>query len=697
MALLRFTFELYLGGSWVDITTYVRHQKVNIERGTKDEAPKLTPAKAKLTLENGDDRFNPRNPTGPYFGQLVRNTPIRISCAGAVSNASRFYGEVFAFEPRWNEDRSNCTVSVEANGSLRRILGSKVPPRSYYRSWWNTRGGVNPKPRYFYPLEDAAGTAEIGQGSATFKNAPADGAAWGKAPMNDWQPNGVAIDNFNELTFPCDMRGSTATAWEVSFLMTFPDAKAVSTGVIDCGTIKYGWNLGTQAVIDPNNPFGQAIIYVLTSASTDFLELTALPPLKDVGPVWVTIRNSFNGTVVTTWASWQPVARESNAITVSAVLANRPTAALEMPRSITAAAVLDATGAAKGYVGLSSLTVSECSNGTSGIGLSYAATKGNPGELTYDRFTRMCTEYGITNSASTLGAVQLGRQYIQGLEDHLLEMLTSSAHSGVVESRSANSLSLLSPGTHRGTISYTEIVPDLEPTEDDKNTANIVRLANSHSGQATLTKATGDLSVAHVGPFERKLETNNAAYSQALAQAGKALALGTWPGPRFTEITVSARSTPASYSLYRSIEVGDFFTLDLTSTGYHDLLIVKVLDIREAISHEDHRFTFTVQPGELDYRAWTVATNRVDLASSTVAVASSGSTVDVNVPTAKWSTTAVPYDVMVSGERMTVTAVSNLTSTTQRLTVTRAVNGVAKTVPVGAEVHLYPAFFIKAV
>lgn len=696
MALLQYKFELYLGGAWVDITSRVRHQRVNIERGTKDESPKLTPAKAKLTLENGDDRFNPRNPTGPYFGQLVRNTPIRISCAGAVSDASRFYGEVFAFEPRWNEDRSNCVVPIEANGSLRRILGSKVPPRSYYRSWVNTHT-LNPRPKYFYPLEDAAGTAEIGQGNASFKNAPADGAAWGKAPMNDWQPNGVAIDNFNELTFPCDMRGSSATAWEVTFLMTFPDANAVSTGVIDCGTVKYGWNLGTQDVIDPNNPFGQAIMYVITSTSTDFLELTALPPLKDVGPVWVTIRNSFNGTVVTTWASWQPVSNTSNAINVSAVLANRPTAALEMPRSITAAAVLDATGAAKGYVGLSSLTVSECSNGTTGFNLSYVAAKGGPGELTYDRFTRMCTEYGIANSSSSLGSVQLGRQYVQGLEDHLLELLSSSAHSGVVESRSANELRLLGTGTHRGTIDYSEIVPDLEPVEDDKNTANIVRLANSHSGQATLTKATGDLSVAQVGPFERKLETNNGTYSQSLALAGKALALGTWPGPRFTEITVSGRSTPASYGLYRSIEVGDFFTLDLTDAGYHDLLIVKVLSIREELSAPDHRFTFTVAPGELDYRLWTVGTNRVDLASSTVAVASSGATVDVNVPSAKWSTTAVPYDVLISGERMTVTAVSNLTSTTQRLTVTRSVNGVAKTVPVGAEVHLYPAYFIKAV
>jgi hypothetical protein len=697
--LLRYKVELLLAGVWTDITTSVRHTApITTTRGSLDETPKATPAKAKLRLGNNDDRFNPRNPTGPYYGKLIRNTPIRISCTGVVGDTFRFYGEVFAFEPRWTEGRHDSYVDITPSGALRRVIGNRVKPHSYYRAWWNNRGVTNPVPRYFYPLEDAAGTAEIGQGSATFKTAPADAAAWGKAPMNDWLPNGVAIDNFNELTFPCDMRGSSATAWEVSFLMTFPDANAVSTGVIDCGTIKYGWNIGTQDVIDPNNPFGQAIIYVLTAASTDFLELTALPPLKDVGPVWVTIRNSFNGTVVTTWASWQPVSKESNAITVSAVLANRPTAALEMPRTVTAAAVLDATGAAKGYVGLSALSVSECSNGTSGIGLSYAATKGNPGELTYDRFAAICAEQGINASASSLGGVAMGRRYIQSFEDHLAEILASSAHSGIVESRTANELRLLSPGTHRGSIAYTEIIPDLQPVEDDQTTANIMTYTNSHGLQATIRKATGAMSVAEIGPFEGKLETNNAYPSQGLALAGQRLIEGTWTGPRFREFKVSARANPGQYALYRSIDVGDMFSLTgMAPAGYFDTSVWKVLCIEESLTHEDHVFTFTAKPGEPSYRAWQIGTSRIDLATSTVAVGGSGATIDVNVPAAKWLTTATPFDIMISGERLTVTAVANLTSTTQRLTVTRAVNGVTKSAPVGAEVHIYPPFYLKAV
>lgn len=699
MALLRFTFELFLGGSWVDITTYVRHQRVTITRGTKDEAPKLTPAKASLKLDNRDDRFNPRNPTGPYFGLLVRNTPLRISCAGGVSNAARFYGEVFAFEPRWNEDRSDCYVDIDVNGALRRLIGNDTTPRSYYRSWWHSRTS-NPIPSYFWPLQEgvdaSSGLAEIGQGNAWFKNAPAS-AAWGQAKMNDWTPNGVAIDNLNELHLPCDMRGVSTNAWEVSMLLTWSANEVLNTGLIDCGVLQYSWAASTDAVQNR----GELVLYTFgPNGFFDFQELPFyLPPLKDAGPVWLTIRASWNGTdTLTSYFSWQQVSSLSGSITVISGSA-APTNVMLYPREVAVACAVSLVDPlAAGYIGVSNVSVSKCNTGSTGMINSWQATLGGINEWTDDRFERLCTEYGINRVASATGAVQMGRQYIEKLETHFQEILSSSAHPAILESRSANELRLLGRGSYRGEIDISEIVPDLEPTEDDRNTANIVRLTNSHAGEAVLTKATGEMSVAQIGPFDRKIDTNNRYFAESAAVAGRMLALGTWPGQRFTEVTVSARSTPAAYDLYRAIEVGDFFGLTgMSINGYYDLMIFAVTSVKEVISHEDHRFTFTIRPGELDYRSWAVQTNRIDIADSTVAVASSGATVDVNVPTAKWSTTAAPFDVLISGERMTVTGVTNLTSTTQRLAVTRSVNGVVKTVPVGATVHAFPSFFILAV
>lgn len=53
-----------------------------------------------------------------------------------------------------------------------------------------------------------------------------------------------------------------------------------------------------------------------------------------------------------------------------------------------------------------------------------------------------------------------------------------------------------------------------------------------------------------------------------------------------------------------------------------------------------------------------------------------------------WTTSDTPFDAVVAGERVTVTAASGATSP-QTWTVTRAVNGVSKTLPVGGDVRLY--------
>lgn len=698
MALLRFTFELYLGASWVDITTRVRHQKVSIQRGTRDESPKVTPAKANLKLDNTDDAFNPRNPLGPWYGLLKRNTPLRVSCSGGVSNAYRFYGEVFAFQPRWNEDRSDCWVDIEANGALRRLLANDKAPISYYRSWVNSLNSFSPQVRHYWPLEEAAdagaGLPDIGETAATFVNPPAGGKAWGEARMNDWIPNGVLIDNLNTLVFPCDQHVGSG-AWEMSGFINHTANETVTLFEVDCDTHRWFIYLSTVA---PEYTASRCMI--VHNDSADISPFT-VPPLKDIGPVWFCFRVWYNIELFTLTArwTWAPVGQESNAISVD-ISSNTGGTYRPYPREIKVSSVANTADNTSNTsaTGLKDLTVATTtSTASTGMSQYYVASKGAPGEDTDTRFERICDDQGINNTASSVGTVPMGRQYIEKMETHLQEIVASSAHSAIVESRTANELLLLGTGTYRGEIDYSELVGTVEPNEDDRNTANIVRLDNSHAGQSILRKATGTMSEEDIGPFTAQVETNSQSFSQAVAVAGKRLALGTWEGPRFVEITVSARSTPAAYDLYRSIDVGDFFGLTgFAPAGYYDLLIMKVTSLKETISHEDHRFTFTARPGELDYRLWTVGTNRLDVHDVTVA-ADSGSTITVNVPTTPLSTTAEPYDIMASGERMTVTSAAAPSAGTQVLTVTRAVNGVSKTVPVGDEVHLYPAYFIKAV
>lgn len=65
---------------WADVTTYVRYQEgIQIRRGRSGEGRQTDTTSVAMTLDNRDHRFTPRNPTGPYFGRLGRNTQGRVS------------------------------------------------------------------------------------------------------------------------------------------------------------------------------------------------------------------------------------------------------------------------------------------------------------------------------------------------------------------------------------------------------------------------------------------------------------------------------------------------------------------------------------------------------------------------------------------------------------------------------------------
>lgn len=71
-------------GTWTDITTYCLQRDstsppFTITRGRPDERALATPSAMACQINNRDARFTAKNPTGPYFGLIGRNTPIRVS------------------------------------------------------------------------------------------------------------------------------------------------------------------------------------------------------------------------------------------------------------------------------------------------------------------------------------------------------------------------------------------------------------------------------------------------------------------------------------------------------------------------------------------------------------------------------------------------------------------------------------------
>ncbi|MFF5790257.1 hypothetical protein ACFY8P_35455 [Streptomyces sp. NPDC012693] len=73
--------ELQISGVWTDVTHHVvQSTGVQLDYGRSDEVRPVDPGTGSLTLLSPDGLYSDSNPNSQYYGQLPRNTPIRISC-----------------------------------------------------------------------------------------------------------------------------------------------------------------------------------------------------------------------------------------------------------------------------------------------------------------------------------------------------------------------------------------------------------------------------------------------------------------------------------------------------------------------------------------------------------------------------------------------------------------------------------------
>lgn len=79
--LLPWQVDLSLDGStWTDVTDDVRYEdKIRITRGRSDWGRQTDPGRCSLALSNTDGKYSPSNPESPLYGQIGRNTPLRVS------------------------------------------------------------------------------------------------------------------------------------------------------------------------------------------------------------------------------------------------------------------------------------------------------------------------------------------------------------------------------------------------------------------------------------------------------------------------------------------------------------------------------------------------------------------------------------------------------------------------------------------
>lgn len=253
------TVELALGADltadpatwgWTDASGYVTGS-ASITQGRSDADSNTKACTLRLTVDNTDGRFSRLNPSGAWFGQLQRNTPIRATVSWDVGQESqRFAGYISELPPRWAPGLNDQWVDLVANGVIRRLEKSDAitsPLKQHLTT-------MTPTPAGYWPLEDPEGSthaasaidgvAEMRQVSVAAKGNSGKPIDFGTIEG----PPGGGIAPSLPLAFT-SLRGSAVvsdSAWSVAFwvLLSAPDGAASRDILrVDCdGDIPW-WNI----------------------------------------------------------------------------------------------------------------------------------------------------------------------------------------------------------------------------------------------------------------------------------------------------------------------------------------------------------------------------------------------------------------------------------------------------------------------
>ncbi|WP_433406886.1 hypothetical protein [Streptomyces sp. CA-146814] len=607
----------------------------------------------------------------------------------------RMAGEVPAWPPSRDLSGADRTVAIAPAGIMRRLGAGNRPLDSILRRYL-----IDAAPLECWPLTDGK---QATRGASLRGSAPAQpvGGAqplWGEGEIADWLEPTAA--------FPLQTRGILrafpATAGTASWSVDIFRAgrgqnewiEITDRGAGTSADPTHMWSLYLQAVPNQILLFCQTMVDGAVT-STDFLGDLLVPGIYDDLPHHIRFTTTVSG-AQTFWQLW--IDGELMSLSVMA-FAGRPIRRVDL--------LWDLVGSSAAEVTFGYLT---CWNSTGPSAETVNGVfRGLPGEPAGDRVLRLSREHGVPVSV----AGEVAAQTRLGIQrpDRYLETLATIATSDlgflferrddrelVYRARSTlyNQDPVLVLDWSTGVISE-----PFRPTDDDKNTENdiaVTREGGATSPRAVL--ATGSMSVqdppAGIGRYDEDYTLSLEADHQTLDHARWRLHLGTHDGLRYTKITLNL-GNPRVYELIDDIyraDVGDLIRLTNLPADYGpddvDLIIRGYI---EEIGADGWTITFNCSPGA----PWEVGIRddpergRRDTAGSQLASGINASATSLSVATTlgpRWTTNAtnMPFDVMVGGERMTVTAVVG--TGPQTFTVARAVNGIAKSHGAGTTLAL---------
>jgi hypothetical protein len=343
------------------------------------------------------------------------------------------------------------------------------------------------------------------------------------------------------------------------------------------------------------------------------------------------------------------------------------------------------------------------------------------GEAAGTRFVRLATENGwpVRAKGSPALSALMGPQGAATLPVLLQECETADLGQLLEVRETAGlgyrTLASMCAQSAELTLSYTGSQPGgtsgsagdsgLDPSYDDllsRNDWTVTRGAASGTQGATVRAALSDgslMSTGVLGDYGDTATVNVELDSQVPDVAGWKLHLGTVDEHRWPAIPVNLARTEMSalQAAAMAVDAGDMVTVtSLPATVLYDPAREIALGFTEQLGGFHWTMEYQCVPASpydviiLDDPVYGRLDTDGSIVHATAAYPQSSLSADTTGTFPLWSTAAGddPFDISVSGMRLTVTAVSG-SSSPQALTVTPAVNGVQKTLPAGADVRLW--------
>lgn len=688
-------------GVWTDISAYVyQRDPLSVTRGRAEREGQSGPSRLSFTLNNRDGRFSPRNPLSPLYGLIGRNTPIR--CKIDNGTFDRFYGEVSAWPPRWDVSHSDMYVPIEAYGVLRRLGQGQPPNSNALRDWVLAQSAL----AAYYPLsggQDTTYSLNIAPGqTGTFGGRNSPFFTYGVDMGAAWLGTGMEI---NATGYDRWMQG-TGAAMGAHAAIDFV-FQSLALGVLDV-QLWPDWDSWFQLRLNTSVDAGTAQVsyydgndLVVTETAT-----AAIPALQDTGLHTCRLQlSTAAGPLIqyTCYIDGVQIDTGDNGLAQS--LAGAPLFRFLYERYVN-----------QTYINLAHVAV-WADNTLANIPTAQDYTDAAfayAGETAIDRITRVATDGGITVGTVGVAAesMAMGPQYtesrleqIRDAESTDMGMLMEHRSSGALFYRSRASMYNRTP-TFTLDYSAGHVSPPLEPVDDDQTTRNDVTATRREGGSARYTVDTGPLSTLDpptgVGRYETDVTVNVETDGQLADIAAWVANIGTLDKARWPSVTVNLSAIPAALAdQVKSIDIGEWFVISNMKKAFvYDDVTLIVVGYTETIDPFVHTITFNCMPAEpYTVAEWATSatvgafhwdTDGSELNSSATSTTTSLSVKRSTGATSLWTTdaNAFPFDVLVGGERMRVTAISSATSP-QTFTVVRAVNGVVKSHIAGTDVRLF--------